>query len=114
MVAIHKENSMVTFEVKGFHKLWAFRNKITVLEDNIISVRQDADVFKSAWKGVRLLGTSIPFIFAAGVFLQKGKKVFWDVFKKKSSIVVELKDSCFSRLIIEVENPEEAMRLLSK
>jgi hypothetical protein len=113
MVAITKDNDNIVFEIKGIHKLWAFRHKITVLKENIVSVRPNPDALKNGWKGLRLLGTSLPFLFAAGIFYQQGKKVFWDVSKEKNCIVVELNNSTFSQLVIEVENPEAAMVLLA-
>ena len=43
-----------------------------------------------------------------------GQKTFWDVANRKKSIVVELKNTSFSQLIIEVDNPETALALLGQ
>jgi hypothetical protein len=111
MVAISKSENNFIFEVKGLHKLWALKNKITVSVDNIVSVHQNVDPL-SIWQGLRFPGTHIPYVFAAGTFYRCGKKVFMDVFRKSKCIIVELKDSNYNQLIINVENPEEAMKTL--
>lgn len=113
MVTINKNDNIVKFEVQGLHKLWAFTNHITLSMDNIVSVRQ-ANVALNTWNGLRLLGTSIPFIFKAGTYRKKGKTSFWDVFRAKNCIVVELQNSDYDELVIEVENPEAAVKLLQK
>ena len=113
MVTINKNDNIVKFEVQGFHKLWAFTNHITLSMDNIVSVRQDPAVLNS-WSGLRLLGTYIPFILKAGTYCKKGKTSFWDVFREKNCIIVELQNTNYDQLVIEVENPEAAMKLLEK
>jgi hypothetical protein len=111
MVTIKKVANDFVFEVNGLHKLWAFKSQITVPADHILDVHQNKGPL-SMWKGVKMPGTNIPFVFTAGTFYKNGKKTFWDVVKKDNSIVVELKDSSYSHLIIEVENPEAAIALL--
>ncbi len=111
MVTIKKVANDFTFEVNGLHKLWAFKSHITIPADHIVSVHQNKEPL-SMWKGLRMPGTDIPFVFTAGTFYKNGKKTFWDVLKKENCIIVELKDSSYSQLIIEVENPEAAMELL--
>ncbi len=113
MVTINKNDDTVRFEVQGLHKLWALTNHITLSMDNIVSVRQ-ADVTLNSWNGLRLLGTSIPFIFKAGTYRKKGKTSFWDVFKKKNCLIVALQNTNYDELVIEVENPEAALKLLEK
>ena len=114
MIAIKKENDQFIFEVKGLHKLWAFKNKITVSVENVVGVQYAGTEMPSAQLGLRMPGTHIPFIIKAGTYYYlKGKKVFWDVVKSANCIIVDLKDSSYSQLVIEVENPEEAMKLLN-
>jgi hypothetical protein len=111
MVAIHKVNDNIQFEVKGLHKLWAFKSQITVPQSNIVSVQQVEGPL-SIFKGLRMPGTHLPSIIAAGTYFKDGRKSFWDVVNSKNCIVVELKDSNYNQLIIEVENPEEAIKML--
>lgn len=113
MVTIKKEDSNFIFEVNGMHKLWAFKSQITIPVDNIFSAHQNFETIGS-WKGFRIPGTHIPFVITAGTFYKSGKKIFWDVVNTDNCIIVELKDADFNQLIIEVENPTEAINILTK
>ena len=112
MVAITKLGNNFIFEVKGAHKVWAFRSQIMVPADSIVSVQPNLDTV-SNWKGFRF-GTHIPYVITAGAYYKNGQKTFWDVANRKKSIVVELKNASFSQLIIEVDNPEAALKMLAQ
>ena len=111
MVSVTLNDDTFIFEIKGFHKIWAMESKITISKENIIRAYQNKNEF-TFWSGFRMPGTEIPGIITAGTFYKKGRN-FWDVMNKKNSLIVELKDSYYKKLIIEVENPEESMRLLN-
>lgn len=110
MVNIKTIGNKVIFEVKGIHKLWAFRNKITVNRKNIVKVYHDPKAV-TFWKGIRAPGTEIPWVISAGTYYQNGKN-FWDVTNKKNTIIVELQNENFKKLYIDVENPIQAIQLL--
>jgi hypothetical protein len=112
MVAIHKSDNNFIFEVKGLHKLWAFKSQITVPQSNIVSVQQIERPL-SILQGLRMPGTHLPSVITAGTYYKGGKKMFWDVVNSKNCIIVELKDSKYNQLVIEVENTEEAIKMLS-
>jgi hypothetical protein len=63
---------------------------------------------------LKLAGTAIPNIFRAGMFYQEGGLVFWDVHNPEKTIVIELDHEHFAQLIIEVAEPNAAIRLLEK
>jgi hypothetical protein len=117
MVTIQKNNNDVTFVVGGLHKVWALKNKITVPMDKIVGVHHTPEASKG-WNnlrfGIRMPGTYIPFIIKAGTYYTCGKKAFWDVVHSKNCITVDLKDCNYNQLVVEVENPEEAVKILSK
>jgi hypothetical protein len=100
------------FKIKGIHKFWAFKNKIIIRKENIVSASQNNEEFTN-WKGWRMPGTELPWVITAGTFIKKGKRNFWDVYKKKNAITIQLQNSSYNKLIIEVENPEETMQILN-
>ena len=108
---IKKENNFV-FNVNGLHKLWAFKSQLTIPVDNIINAHQDLESIKG-WQGWRMPGIWIPYIITAGTFYKNGDKIFWDVVNVENCIIVELKDEDYKRLIIEVENPLDAIKVLT-
>jgi hypothetical protein len=111
MVEIIKQSDKFIFEVKGFHKLWALKSRIIILSDHIVNVRK-SDESLTGWKGWRVPGTYLPGVIIAGSYYGKGEKIFWDVMNVEKSIVVDLKDERYTKLIIEVENVEEAIKQL--
>jgi len=87
------------------------KSKINIPKENIIQAYQNEEELNS-WSGWRIPGTYIPYLITAGTFYRKGNRNFWDVMNKENTIIVELKDSFYNKLYIEVENPEETINLL--
>ena len=112
MVDLVQKDHQFIFEIRGIHKLWALKSKISVSKENIIEAYQNEKEF-TFWKGIRAPGTEIPWLIVACTFYKKGRN-FWDVSNKKKAIVVELQDQCFKKLIIEVENPEAVIKILNE
>lgn len=112
MVTIDKQGNNFIFEIKGMHKIWAFKSSLTIPIDHILNVRQNIEII-NGWKGWRFPGTHIPFIITAGTFYKDGNKIFWDVSNIKNCIIVDLKDEKYMQLIIEVINPAEAIKTLT-
>ncbi|WP_426092215.1 hypothetical protein [Flavobacterium sp. DSR3-2] len=113
MVVITSEDNEFIFNILGSHKFWALENKIRVPKNKIIRAYQSNDEF-TFWIGWKMPGTQLPWVITAGTYIKKGKRNFWDVCNKKNAIIVELKDSYYNKLIIEVENPAMIMNLLNE
>ena len=111
MITIKKQDDSFVLSVSGMHKLWAFKSQLTIPLDNITNAHQNLESIKG-WKGWRIPGTSIPSIITAGTFYKDGNKIFWDVSNSENCIIVDLKDEDYQQLIIEVENPLEAIKIL--
>lgn len=58
--------------------------------------------------GLRLPGTHIPFVVAAGTFLKAGDRQFVFTRRKLRTIVIELADNEWTRLVIGVPDPHAA------
>ena len=61
---------------------------------------------------VRMPGTTVPGVITAGTFYQDGKRVFWDVHHPEKTIVIDLRDERFNQLVVEVADPQAAVRLI--
>ena len=112
MVKITDDKDHFIIEVMGLHKLWSFKNRIKIPKENIVRVHNDVKKLPVLFKGLRMPGTHVPFFITAGTYYKGGKKNFWDVVKERNAIVIELKNEKYNNLIVEVENPEEALSLL--
>jgi len=111
MVEITQVEKYIKIEVKGLHKLWAFKNELKIPKDHIKDAYQDMEKL-SGWKGWRMPGTEVPFLITAGTFYKSGDAIFWDVINLDKAIIIELEHEQFKRLIVEVENPQESIALL--
>jgi hypothetical protein len=113
MVTIQRIEDYFLFEVKGMHKFWAFKSEIKIPCEHVLKAYQDETMLKG-FKGFRFPGTSLPGVIHAGTYLKDGGKNFWDVSHKANAIIIDLKDEEYNHLIIEVENPVDAIAVLNK
>lgn len=114
MVEIRREKEETVFEIKGVHKVFGFKNELTIPNSHIINAYIDSKEI-TEWKGIRALGTFIPSLIKAGTFYQDNDSstIFMDIVNLKNTIIVELKDEVYKKMFIEVDNPEDAIALLN-
>src|SRR5262249_22370811 len=112
MVDISISGDQVSFKVEGLHQLWAFRSELEIPLAHITGVEADPGLVGTWWHGVKLMGTDVPGVFAAGTFLYHGELVFWDVRHPDRTIIVSLTHERYKKLIVEVENPVTAAAML--
>lgn len=113
MVDISVTGGRVVLEVEGMDKLWALRSRLEIPLAHIRGVRADPEVARGWWHGLRIGGTQMPGVITAGTFYQHGKAVFWDVHDPEHTIVIDLADERYDRLVMEVADPEGTVRQLS-
>lgn len=113
MVDISIHDGLATFAVEGADKLWALRSRLEIPIAHVRGVRADPEVARGWWHGLRMPGTQLPGVITAGTFYQHGKRVFWDVHHPENTIIVELADERYDELIVEVADPDAAVRLLA-
>ena len=112
MVEVSADGDNVVFNVRGLHKLWAFKSQLRIPRAHIRGVRQDAAALQGWWKGWRLPGTHVPGLLTAGTFYQDGRRIFWDVHNPANALIIDLTHDDFDQLIVEVENPAAVRALL--
>ena len=110
MVSISVQGSVVTIKIIGFHKFLALKSQIQFNQNNIRNIKIAEDTLRSPL--IRAPGTRIPWIITAGTYIGKGKKEFWDKVYKKKSIEIELENEQYTKIVVNVENPEEIIKLL--
>jgi hypothetical protein len=113
MIEISIEQAMAVFEVQGWDQLWSLRSRLEIPLDHINGAHIDPEPAMGWFAGLKLGGTDIPNIFKAGTFYQDGGLVFWDVRHAEKTIVVELNHERYQKLVIEVEDPEAAVRMIN-
>lgn len=114
MVEISISDDDAIFEVEGWHKLWSLRSRLKIPLAHINSVYADPNPAMGWFDGLKVAGTGLPNMFRAGIFYQDGDFVFWDVSDPQKTIVIDLNDEHFGKLIVEVADPAAATSLLSR
>ena len=104
MVDVTIEGDRALFNVEGTHKLWSFRSVIEIPLAHITGVDADPDQVGQWWHGIKLIGTDVPGLFAAGTFYYHGEIVFWDVRDIAHTVIVSLEHERYKKLIIEVSD----------
>ena len=112
MVEVSIDNTLVVFTVRGLDQFWAMKREIRVPLNHIVGMRESPSPSIGWFDGFKLTGTSFPNRFRAGTFYQQGGKVFWDVHQGGKVLVVDLKDEGYKKLILEMDSPASAIRMI--
>jgi len=114
MVDVTVAGDRAVFEVEGLDKLWAFRSRLEIPIAHILGVEHDPEQVGRWWHGVKMLGTDLPGLFAAGTFYYRGELVFWDVRDPKQTVIVSLAHERYKKLIVEVPDPSSVVALIGR
>jgi hypothetical protein len=120
MVEISVEGDRAVFTVLGWHKLWSLRSRLEIPLAHVRDVHADPSPACWGWfqEGQKVDGVvggiAWPNVFRAGRFYQDGGWVFWDVRHPENTIVVELHDETYQKLVVEVADPAAAVQLLKQ
>jgi len=112
MVDVSIEGNRAVFNVEGMHKLWSLRSRLEIPLEHVKDVEVNHEQVGRWWHGIKLLGTNVPGIFGAGMFLYHGEVVFWDVRDPANAIIVSLEHETYKKLILEVADPAGTMKML--
>jgi hypothetical protein len=114
MVTVSIEGDHAVFAVEASHKLWAVKSRIEVPLAHIKKVYADPEPAMGWFDGLKVTGADLPHIFRAGTFWLHGNWAFFDVRHPDNTIVVELENEHFARLIVEVADPAETVKTLQE
>lgn len=112
MVEVTVKGDRLKLQVRGLDRLWAMRSRLDLPLASVRAVRVDPLVARGLWKGVSAPGTHIPGLIIAGTFYQDDKRIFWDVHDPSKTVVIELVGQRYDQLIIEVQDPEDVVKML--
>jgi len=112
MVDLSIAEGKLTLHVRGADRLWSFKSSLEIPLVHIAGVRADSEAARGWYHGIKMPGTNLPGVITAGTFYQDGKRVFWDVHHPEKTIVIALNDERYSQLVVEVDDPEGAVKLI--
>ena len=97
-------------DIRGADRLWALKSRLEIPLAHVTGAGPAQAEARKWLHGVRLVGTEVPGVLAAGRFYAHGKWVFWDVHHPAKAIGIDLRDERYSRLVIEADDPENQVR----
>jgi hypothetical protein len=112
MVDITISGDNAVFEIEGWDKLWSLRSRLQIPLSHIKGAHVDPEPAMGWFSGIKVAGAGIPNVLKAGIFYQEGQIVFWDVHHPELTIVVDLEHEHFAKLVLEVADPQAAVKLL--
>jgi len=120
MVDLTVNGTLLQLDVRGWDKLWAFKSRFAIPlahvkgVSTISGVSELKQLARQLGFGLRAPGTEVPGLIVAGTYyFLRGGRVFLDVHRPFERIVViDLVDEAYRKLVVEVEDPEEAVRLI--
>lgn len=113
MVDIRIEDRQLVVEPRGWHKLWSFNGTIRVPLRKVKEVHRRYDEVKGLFPGIRMPGTHLPGVITSGTYYKGGSKDFWSVMNLKKAVIIELEGHSFNKLIVEVQDPDAAIKLFT-
>ncbi len=107
------EGDHLTLSVQGIDKLLSFKGSITVPLEHISAVSKAPEISRKDI-GLKLIGTGLPGLIRAGTYSGKDGLAFWDVHDYDKALMFELHDERYSRLFVEVKDPEGTLAMLQE
>lgn len=106
MNKITTTRNAVRIEITGWDKIWSFKRALTIPTDSISrAYKHDGKLKPPFW---RCPGTALPKVIIAGTYYGRGRKEFWNT-HFKSAIVLDLKNAEYTRIVVDVENPDRVL-----
>jgi hypothetical protein len=115
MTQIEIVDGRLKVEILGWDKIWALKSRLEFPLEHVAGVRRWDKAKDGAWwvfRGFRAPGTNLPGVIIAGTYHRKGEHVFYDVHDFDHTIVIELKDEWYARLVVQMAEPEAMLRLI--
>lgn len=111
MALVRIDGDDLVVVIEGIHKVWALKSSLTIPLANVRGATADPGMIAEP-KGIRAPGTRVPGLITAGTFHLNGEKVFWDVRDPAKTVVVELADEEYARLVLQVDDPRATVALV--
>lgn len=111
MALVRIDGDDLVVVIEGIHKVWALKSSLTIPLANVRGATADPGMIAEP-KGIRAPGTRVPGLITAGTFHLHGEKVFWDVRDPAKTVVVELADEEYARLVLQVDDPRATVALV--
>jgi len=121
MVELWISREHLVVHLVGLDRLWAFTNRLTIPFEHIRCAHDDPEIrSEGPWLGAGRTDGTLGWTVAAGPMYVRdhpgGRKTheFWDVHDPDKAIVIELEGEPYTRLVVEVDDPERAIAFVNR
>ena len=97
-------------EPTGLDKVWSFTRALQIPLAHVRGATADPGANDEP-KGVRAPGLSVPGK-TAGTFYRDGEKIFYNISRPRDTIVIELADEEYHRLVPTVDDPRRLVQAI--
>jgi hypothetical protein len=105
----------LTIAFEGWERVWALRRRLIIPRGKIVHAQWHAEPFK-IHAGLRLAGTAVPGVLAAGTFFGQGVKQFLYLRRPKgwlrataaNVLVLDLHDMFYGRVVLSCQEADAA------
>jgi len=97
----------VHIEITGWDKIWAFKGSLDIPRRSISKAYRHDGKLMPPW--CRFPGTALPRVIIAGTYYGRRRKEFWNTHFRKSALVFDLKDAEYTRLVVDVDDPDKIL-----
>ena len=98
-------DTTLVVEPQGFDKLWSFTSRLSIPWSHVRGATHDPGMKAEpkGWRGPGLRrGSKL-----SGTFHADGQRQFWNISGYENTVVVELVDERFSRLVLSLDDPAQ-------
>jgi hypothetical protein len=108
MMTIDVSNGKLDITLSGWDRFWTLKKHLSVPLASIKSVEIKPPP-QWSWRVFQLGGTHWPGKISAGTYWswETHKRSFWNIRKGQRVVVIDLEGEKYSRLVLEVGDPEE-------
>lgn len=107
MNTITLTDTTLVVEPKGLDKLWSFTRRLEIPLGHVRGATYDPEASEES-KGIRTPGLAVPGKWA-GTFTKDGDKTFWNVSTPRGTVVIELSDEHYTRLVLTSDQPRSVV-----
>ena len=107
------KGNVLILKLRGWDKIWALKSELKVPLREITGARRATNL---GWnpRGLRLPGTHLPRVIAAGSYWRPKHWEFWLVRQPKNVIVIETTREKYRRIVIDDKNPDVRLQWLQQ
>ena len=113
MAEVELATDTLIVRIRGADRIWALKSRLEIPLTHVVGAERDEAEARRWWHGIRAPGTNVPGVITAGTFHQHGERVFWDVHHPENAIAIRLRDERYSRLVIEVADPDSTIAAIN-